>query len=247
MRNPLRNLVVRPSDKPSLRDRLAATRERWRRGPAAQVSPELARLVEEADRLTAAVRVGSDDDHYWPDQDLVRRSVEARAAVIRFPSHGGADTAAKLASLGRGHGVPDLREGVRDSLNNGDATFDDLALTVIAELLEMGGIGPATVAPLARRPDPIFAAIAEAERLRLISDAAYRLPDTGLDPLPEKEEAAHALHDHIQNVLLQTVPATAAGCVALVRFAQVYQDDIGNSVCEGNLALVALIARSPAL
>ena len=246
MRNPFRNLVVRPEGKPSLRDRLNATRERWRRRPGATASPELVALIAEAERLMAAVGVGSDGDN-WPDQGLVRQSVEARAAVIRFPSAGAADTAAKLASLGRTQGAEDMRVEVSNSFNNGDATFDDLARTVVAELLDMGGIGPASAIPLAPRPDPIFAAIATAERLRRISDEAYRLPDIGLDPLPEKEEASEALWNHVQEVMLQTVPTTAAGCAALVRFAKDFRDGEGVSVCEGNEALLDLIARSPAL
>lgn len=246
MRNPLRNLVARPDGMPSLRDHLNATRERWRRRPGAAASSELVALIAEAERLMAAVRVGSDGDN-WPDQGLVRRSVEARAAVIRFPSAGAADTAAKLASFGRLESVSDVRESVRDSLNIGDATFDDLAMTVVAELLEMGGIGPVSAVPVSARPDPIFAAIATAERLRRISDEAYRLPDIGLDPLPEKEEAGEALWNYVQEVLLQTVPTTAAGCAALVRFAKDFRDGEGVNVCEGNEALIDLIARSPAL
>ena len=245
MRNPLRNLVSRPSDKPSLRDRLAATRERWRSRPAA-VSPELAHLIEEAERLNAAIK-GPDFDagDWWPDRGLVSRSVEARAAVICFPSAGVADTGAKLASLGRVQGAGDIRGEVRCSIEHGNATYDDLALIVVAELLELGGNAVALLP--APSPDPIFAAIAEAERLRRISDEAYRLPDAGLDPLPEKEAASEALHAHVNGVLLKTVPTTAAGCAALVRFAQAFREGEGVNICEGNEALISLIARSPAL
>lgn len=250
MRNPLRNLVARPSDKPSVRDRLAATRERWRRRPAAVVSPELADLIAEFDRLTAALRVGSDGDH-WPDESLVRQSVEARAAVIQFPSAGAADTAAKLASYGRSESVSDIREGVRFSLEAGNAYNDDLASTIIAELLEMGGIGPATALPLAARPDPIFAAIDEARRLSAdharLNSVSARTPDSHPSWEPERE-AHSAMWDHVRGVLLKTVPTTGAGCVALARFACEFTEDQGVPLeYTSNDAVLALIARSTAL
>ena len=250
MRNPLRNLVARPSDKPSLRDRLAATRERWRRRPAAVVSPDLARLIADADWLTAEVRMGSDGDD-WPDQALVRHSVEARAAVIQFPSAGAADTGAKLASLRRVHGASDIREDVQASLSNGDATYDDLALIVVAELLEMGGIGPANVMPLAPRPDPIFAAVDEARRLSAnharLNSISAGTPDNHPSWEPEREAHA-AMWDHVRGVVLKTVPTTGAGCVALARFACEFTEDQGVPLdCESNDPVLALIARSPAL
>ncbi|MCP2083966.1 UNVERIFIED_ORG: hypothetical protein J2W74_005231 [Methylorubrum zatmanii] len=246
MRNPLRNLVARPSDKPSLRDRLAATRERWRRRPAAAVSPELAHLIEEAERLNAAIK-GPDCDagDWWPDRGLVHQSVEARAAVICFPSAGVADTGAKLASLGRVQGADDIRGEVRCSIEHGNATYDDLALIVVAELLELGGDAVALLP--APSPDPIFAAIAEGERLLLISDEAHRTPDPGLEPLPEKVEAQDALWAHINDVLFQTVPTTAGGCVALARFALLFRKNQGVPISDDETVILSLIARSPAL
>ncbi|WP_041929466.1 hypothetical protein [Methylorubrum extorquens] len=203
-------------------------------------------MIAESERLAAAIK-GPDCDagDWWPDRGLVHQSVEARAAVICFPSAGVADTGAKLASLGRVQGANDIRGEVRCSIEYGNATYDDLALIVVAELLEMRGDAVALLP--APNPDPIFAAIAEGERLRRISDEAYRLPDMGLDPLPEKEVASEALYAHVNGVLLKTTPTTAAGCAALVRFAQAFRESEGISLCEGNAELVALIARSPAL
>lgn len=174
MCNPLRNLVAQPVYKPSLCDRLAATRERWRRRPAAAVSPELAHLIAESERLNAALREPAGVDEWWLDRALVHRSVEARAAVISFPSAGAADTGAKLASIGRIYGAEGIREEVRCSIENGNATYDDLALSVVAELLEQGGLVSVPLPALATQPDPIFAAIAEGERLLRISDEVCR-------------------------------------------------------------------------
>lgn len=252
MRNPLRNLVVRPSDKPSLRDRLAATRERWRRRPAAQVSPELARLIAESERLIAVLKEPEDfDGDWWPDRQVVRQSVEARAAVIRFPSAGAADTGAKLASLGRTYGLSDIREEVQSSLSNGDATYDDLALTVIAELLEMGGLVHAEAPASTARRDPILDLIEEARRLEAECDGLLAVnggkPEDHSGAIAA-DEAHAAMWDHVRGVLLKTVPTTAAGCVALARFACEFTASQGVPLeYESNDPVLALIARSPAL
>lgn len=252
MRNPLRNLVARQVDRLTLRERFDATRERWRRRRAAQVSPELADLIAESERLNATIQEpdGFEGD-WWPDRGLVRRSVDARAAVICFPSAGVADTGAKLASLGHVERAEDIRAEVRSSIEHGNATYDDLALIVVAELLEMGGLGAASIVPVSARPDPILGLIEEARRLthehgRLIAISAG-LPDS--HPSWKAENEAHAaMWDHVRGVLLKTVPTTAAGCVALARFACEFTEDQCVSLeYESNDPVLALIARSPAL
>ena len=118
---------------------------------------------------------------------------------------------------------------------------DRIAQSLARDLLAIDG---RAIAP---QSDPIFAAIAEGKRLLQISAEVYRLPDIGRDPLPEKEAASDALSAHVYGVLLKTVPTTAAGCAALIKFAQTYHESEGISLCEGNEDLVSLIARSPAL
>ena len=101
------------------------------------------------------------------------------------------------------------------------------------------------------RPDPVFALIEEACRLtaehRRLNAAAARLPDS--DPAWGAEHEAHdAMWEHVRGVLLKTVPATAAGCVALARFASEFTKDQGVPLeYESNDPVLDLIARSPAL
>jgi hypothetical protein len=254
MRNPLRNLVARPFDKPTIRERVAATRDRLagklRRSrdadPVNSVSPELVRLIAECLSATASLYAISDSAlGSQTANDAIRRASEARTAVALFQTASGADTWAKARCLAAIYNREVMREEIEAEAGSG-VSLDGFALALAAEVIDLTASADASALPVSS-PDPILAAIAEAERLRQHVDEVYRLPDIGIDPLPEKEEASGALHDHIMDVLLETVPTTAAGCVALVRFAQRYQDDIGTSMCEGNLALVALIARSPAL
>lgn len=207
--------------------------------------------LEQIEQERAELGLGIVAVDWWPDRGLVRQSVDARAAVIRFPSAGVADTGAKLASLGRVERAEDLRAEVRSSIEHGNATYDDLALIVIAEMLEMGGLGAASIVPLSARPDPIFGLIEEARRLtrkhgRLIAISAD-LPDS--HPAWKAENEAHAaMWEHVRGVLLKTVPTTAAGCVALARFAYEFTEDQGVSLeYESNDPVLALIARSPAL
>lgn len=109
----------------------------------------------------------------------------------------------------------------------------------------------APCSPEPARPDPIFGLIEEARRLtqehgRLIAISAD-LPDS--HPAWKAENEAHvATWEHVRGVLLKTVPTTAAGCVALARFACEFTEDQGVSLeYESNDPVLALIARSPAL
>lgn len=125
---------------------------------------------------------------------------------------------------------------------------------------------PAVVpAPAAEQPaasvlysrDPIFAAIAEARRLQAARDTLWQacqdLPDAAPEWAPEREAYA-AWFAHIDNVLMQTVPTTAAGCVALARFVVDFCSEQGISITHGmdaasvdNIGPLRLIAQSPAL
>lgn len=106
----------------------------------------------------------------------------------------------------------------------------------------------------ASAPDPIMAAIAETRRLQIAVGRASALPQPAgsIDPLPEQTAAMAASNAHIDNVLLKTVPTTAAGCAALARYAVefleendfVLDEDLNN---EQHVRVLGLIARSPML
>jgi hypothetical protein len=102
--------------------------------------------------------------------------------------------------------------------------------------------------------DPILAEIEESRRLDHSVARASKLPQPAarLDPLPEQDAAFAAFADHCANVLLKTVPTTAAGCAALARYALDYEelhdcaldeDDANNH----SRRILDLIARSPML
>lgn len=105
--------------------------------------------------------------------------------------------------------------------------------------------------------DPIFAAIQKAHALHAVQQAAYAvcgdLPDAAPEWGPERE-AYRAWFDHIDNVLMRTVPTTAAGCVALARFAVDFcaEEEVPLSQNReagdtDNIVPLRLIAQSPAL
>lgn len=117
---------------------------------------------------------------------------------------------------------------------------------------------PPEAAPVASEgsaavPDPILAAIAETERLTVVRNAAADLPmpEGRLDPLPEQDAAQDAFWAHVDDVLLKTVPATAAGCAALARYAIDFlkRNSFVLDEHEGNehVRILDLIARSPLL
>lgn len=102
--------------------------------------------------------------------------------------------------------------------------------------------------------DPILAAIAETRRLTLARAVANNLPIPAgdLGPLPEQDAAMNAQFAHIDNVLLKTVPTTAAGCAALARYALDFLAADGWALDEDannnqHVRLLDLIARSPML
>jgi len=101
--------------------------------------------------------------------------------------------------------------------------------------------------------DPILAAIAETRRLTQVRAVAAALPQSegSIDPLPEQEALCDAFFAHVDGVLLKTVPTTAAGCVALARYAVEFLADEKWVLDEhdGNehVRILDLIARSPML
>ncbi|GJE57326.1 hypothetical protein [Methylobacterium thuringiense] len=103
------------------------------------------------------------------------------------------------------------------------------------------------------RPDPIFAVIDEAKRLFIDWTETGKLPlHTGsIDPRPENVAAQEAFHDYVDDVLLETVPTTAAGSKALARYAvefiraEKFTFDETSEKGDENVRLLDLIARSP--
>ncbi|MCJ2080722.1 hypothetical protein [Methylobacterium sp. J-090] len=108
---------------------------------------------------------------------------------------------------------------------------------------------PSAAAP---EPDPILAAIAETRRLMLARHAAADLPQPAgsIDTLPEQNAATDAFFVHVDNVLLKTVPTTAAGCAALARYTVEFLETEGFALDEDQaneqlVRILDLIARSP--
>ena len=105
--------------------------------------------------------------------------------------------------------------------------------------------------PASCTSDPILAAIQETERLQYAVDAMSKLPQPPgmIEPLPEQKAAFDAFYGYVDNVLLRTVPATAAGCAALARFVASYPRDRGFSLDDDedgqHVRILDLIARSP--
>lgn len=112
----------------------------------------------------------------------------------------------------------------------------------------------APVAATLPAADPILAAIAETRRLTAARAKASDLPQPAgsIDPLPEQDAATDAFFAHVDGVLLKTVPTTAAGCVALARFAGEFLEDEGfcldeNAGNDQHVRILDLIARSAML
>ena len=102
--------------------------------------------------------------------------------------------------------------------------------------------------------DPILGAIAETRRLHTARVHALNvdLPAGTVDPTPEQNAASGAFFAHVDHVLLTTVPTTAAGCVALARYAGEFLENEGVALDEDlnnnhHVRILDLIARSPML
>lgn len=117
---------------------------------------------------------------------------------------------------------------------------EDLAQSLARDLLT------ATNKTIVSHPDPVFAAIKECERLEAISAGECAKGNDG-NVTPTQSVAISAVWQHINGPLSETVPATAAGCVALARFIPALFERWGASL-DGDQAgkLFDLIDRSPA-
>lgn len=102
--------------------------------------------------------------------------------------------------------------------------------------------------------DPIFAAIDRTRRLTWARTDAANLPQPAgtKHVLPEQDAATDAFFAHVDDVLLNTVPTTAAGCTALARYALEFLENEGFCLDESasndqHVRILDLIARSPML
>lgn len=257
MRNPFARLARPDAARPSLRERAAALKAsasrviRRKPGDAAPVlaaepvaldavSPALAALVGEWSSMLA-----HENAEGWAGRDVsaegYRKRVALHRAILAHPVRSVADLAAK---------APIFREEADDEAmpENEPPTLPFLAWQcVLRDLSTLTGSRPAVAA------DPILAAIAETRRLTQARAIAGDLPqpEGSIDPLPEQNAATDAFFAHVDGVLLKTVPTTAAGCVALARFAAEFLADEGWVLDEqdGNehTRILDLIARSPML
>lgn len=144
------------------------------------------------------------------------------------------------------------RDAARPSLRERAASLNASASRVIRR--EPVDTAPAALAIRAAAVDPIFAVIAETQRLAVARTVAAQLPQPAgtIDPLPEQEAAADAFYAHVDDVLLKMVPTSAAGCSALARYAVEFLEAEGFALDEdqGNdqhVRILDLIARSPLL
>jgi hypothetical protein len=140
------------------------------------------------------------------------------------------------------------RDASRPSLRERAATLKASAARVIRRK-------PVDAAPaLAPIVDPIFAAIDRTRSLAGARTRAANLPQPAgtTHVLPEQKAAADAFYAHVDDVLLKTVPLTAAGCAALARYALEFleteefalDEDASN---DQHVRILGLIARSPLL
>jgi hypothetical protein len=99
--------------------------------------------------------------------------------------------------------------------------------------------------PAKIQPDPVLLVVEEGRRLLAASREAFRLPDVGLDPHPDREAAQDAVWAHFRGALSSTVPTTAHGCSELARYAGEFREFQGVELGDELAAILANIARSP--
>ena len=105
--------------------------------PAAGVSPELARLIAECVEADSAMdRDANGDPDYIPPRPLCLAAGLARGRVASFASTSHADVQAKLRLLAVIYPVTDIR-GEAEPGDDGHAYLDNVALSVVADLLEL--------------------------------------------------------------------------------------------------------------
>lgn len=258
MLNPFARLAKRDTARPSLRDRAAALKASATRvirrkpvdtapalaaGPIAPdaVSPALAALVSEWSSMLA-----HENAEGLAGRDVsaegYRKRVALHRAILSHPARSLADLAAK---------APIFRE---EADNEASPAGSVETLAFLAWQCVLRDLSILTAPRPAVATDPILAAIAEMRRLTQARAVANDLPipDGDLGPLPEQDAAITAQFAHIDNVLLKTVPTTAAGCVTLARYALDFlaadgwaldEDEANNE----HVRILDLIARSPML
>lgn len=258
MRNPFARLAKRDTARPSLRERAAflkASAARViRRKPAGAVlmpapepvaseavSPALVGMVGEW-----AAMLAHENAEGLAGRDVsaenYRRRVALHRAILAHPVRTLADLAAK---------APLFQDELESEAmqENAPPTLPFIAWQcVLHDLSTLMQPRPVVAA------DPILAAITETRRLMAVRVRASDLPQPAgsIDPLPEQEDAARAFWSHVDDVLLKTVPTTAAGCVALSRYAVEFlatesfalDEDASNAQ---HCRILGLIARSPML
>ena len=263
MRNPLRSLVARPANKPTLRERFAATREKY--GRTLRVHRAVNAPTVEAPSAVERPAV----PHGWPDLDAALVTAagdlvkidEALAVLLKgetrdadeVPGHSALESERTeildTLAMEKARTLGGLQAKARALLSR-DVVADPSWTSEISASLARDIIGADSRA-MEPRPDPIFALIEEARRLnvewsRLFAVSRDR-PEGGADAVAT-DEAHAAMWEHVRSVLLKTVPATAAGCVALARFASEFTKEQGVPLeYESNDPVLDLIARSPAL
>lgn len=169
----------------------------------------------------------------------------SRAAAMPVTEHdtdaAGRALAARIVEyFGEGPINPDL---------NSDIEVRDMARALLDGVPYSGPVCRSAAAA-----DPILAAIAETRRLIIVAHRASDLPVPAgtTKALPEQNAAHAAFRAHVDDVLLKTVPTTAAGCAALARYAGEFLADEGFALDEDadsnhHVRILDLIARSPLL
>lgn len=230
MRDRLARLVQRNPERPSLRERAAALK-----ASAAQVIRRRQRGQVNYQPDSASLLAG----RFADEGQAVFRGVEPAPhdGVRGHPA--GADRADAAAG----------RAPQQEHAMGRHETFEN-ATALSTTLAYLSGHQPCEL-------DPIFGAIEKTHALHAVQQAAYAvcgdLPDAAPEWEPERE-AYRAWFDHIDNVLMRTVPTTAAGCVALARFTVDFcaEEEIPLSQDReagdtDNIGPLRLIAQSPAL
>lgn len=256
MRNPFARLAKRDAARPSLRERAAALKASAsrviRRKPVdavtvltaepvapEAVAPALAGMVSEW-----AAMLAHENSEGGAGRDVSAnaygRRVALHRAILAHPVRSVADLAAK-APLFQGELESEAMQ------ENAPPTLPFLAWQcVLRDLSVLTKPRPAYAA------DPIFAAINMTRELTGARRRAANLPQPvgSIAPLPEQEAACNAFNTHVDDVLLKTVPTTAAGCTALARYAVEFLEAEGFVLDEQgseHVRILDLIARSPML
>lgn len=149
------------------------------------------------------------------------------------------DVVLAVLSSKRARGLPGLQAKARAILDTSVRDFAEPFSTIARSLAS--DFAPSRPASIEPKSDPILAAIDECRRLIGLAEAAEVLPRGN------QKRAQSTLVKHNDGVLLQTVPITAAGCVALAAFAGEFFERRGRNLEDVDGAVLSLIARSPLL